>query len=202
MLSTLRWSSAAPEMKKKEALLTTKAIVEMTMKGIRAGSLISGSRMPLLRLVARMATQSESGPATVRPIIAPTAGAKLAKPTEADEKLYGGLERIGDSNRTSSKNALAAPAIVQAAQHMMGKKKISMGVHKWRQTSLNALRSVGWNALNCCLLGLPFPRHSSGLVICAWLLSTSTAAVDGFSLLSASIGKSCDRGWEVCSPRL
>ena len=87
---------------------------------MRAGSRISGSKMPLLRFVARIANQSQNGPHTSRAMMQPTAGAKLAKPMLADEKLYGGFERIGDSNRTSKRKAFAAPAMVQAAQHTIG----------------------------------------------------------------------------------
>lgn len=62
----------------------------MMMYGIRVGSLISGSRIPLFFLVALMEIQSESGPLVKRPIIAPIKDAKLKKPIVWLLKLYGG----------------------------------------------------------------------------------------------------------------
>lgn len=100
--------------------LTSNPINEITKKGIRAGNLISGSKMPWFFFVALIATQSQNGPQTSSATTHPTAGAKFANPMLAEEKLYGGFDNIGDSNSTSSRNALAAPAMVHEAQHTMG----------------------------------------------------------------------------------
>jgi len=65
----------------------------MMTYGIIAGSLISGSRMPLFLRVERADTQSLNGPAVKSPMNAPTMMAKLVKPTVMGLKLYGGSAR-------------------------------------------------------------------------------------------------------------
>ena len=104
--------------------------------GMRVGSLISGSLIPPFFFVARAAIQSESLPLVRRPMNVPTSRAKLVKPTDWEEKLYGGAEKFWAWVKLIVRKLLADQETTKAAYSMMGKANSLHGVQNANRRAL------------------------------------------------------------------
>lgn len=125
---------------------------------MRVGSLISGSRIPLFFLVARIEIQSDNGPFVAKPIRAPMKSAKLKNPIVCDEYEYGGLANAALCVRFADRKPLADQDTTKEASSTIGKKSSSHGVIKLMTTCRMLLVSI-CQSLNCFREGYPFRNH-------------------------------------------
>lgn len=138
-------------------LPTIMPMTSATKKGNNAGSLISGSLIPLLRIVALIATQSDRVPPMARPTSAPISAAKFANPTFWADQRKGGAARACDCVIIRIRREFAAKFAVTVAQNVIGKNNIVTGVTKCHQSSLMAFRSTWWIRRNWLRCGRPWP---------------------------------------------